>query len=403
MGPILDQFTGPFNSDFAIAYYGGDKFSQSFTSNANAKAAFVALHLKRIGSVPGNITVSIATMLGTYGDDSYPGTILSSGTLSANSIPTSPSWVVIPITPVSLTSGSRYTVYLQGPATGTGNFSNVLGISDNEYDGIGNNPAHPGNGNVGRTGWGDWSFLDFGFRVYAEPFTKTHTFDTSTVRGVVHTLDSAIREEVAPIGGSGLIWPGAWGAGYLGGQYGGFHSVSIDIEQEIDHTVDSVLRKILTKNHTINSLLRRQTTLAHTVDSYLLTDMVKTAVHTVDAKLLARVDIDHTIDTILKRTYEKSHDIDALLAHRVTTTHMVDTFLEHLKISLSHNVDTSLYKEGYPLPGTEDGGFWRPRYTPDGELVPGQWPDQEQYRPRYTQDGAFESKPDDTPGEWPGA
>lgn len=256
MSTLLDSYTGTITSNIGdeIAANGFTWVAQSFTPSETVPLESVEFFFRRVGTLTGNLTMSIHDHTGTYGTSSLPGTLLVSATKAASTVSTTAGYVNVPITGVTLTAGVRYVLRLQYTG-GDVNSGNTLDNQGSLYQTAGTNSAHPGNYSTNIAGTiAAVPRIDARFRVYGESISLS----IDSMR-TVPQMPNLFVGPVTPITIPGKFYGGygghiIGGAAYGAGSTTGAGNTTLSVNSLSVGTTISAVTLTQDYNLTVNNL-----------------------------------------------------------------------------------------------------------------------------------------------------
>lgn len=185
-----------------IGYYsfgvGGTKIAQCFLfPSGNDLIEEIEIPLTRIGSVAGDVTVSIYATSGGV----PTGSALTSGTYTANSIPLTGTWINFDVSNLLVSPSTVYAIVMEHNGTST---SSMIAWNNNLS-------ATYSEGNAfysyaGGAGWNQWPH-DLAFRVYGTQSAVAPTVTTGSVSSITST-SASVAGNVISNGGSAITQRG---------------------------------------------------------------------------------------------------------------------------------------------------------------------------------------------------
>ena len=306
--------------------------SQSFTlSSATSTPLYSAkFWLFKYGAPTGNAYVKIFNVSGPIASTTPSGSaIATSDPINVASLPTSAT-----LTEVLFTGSNAITLPAGNYSVGIefigGTITNCIAVSH----AISNTGSAPGSSSFYKSP--TWTLFNSGDDTSYYLYTADPVVAVPKVS--VHSVDTNLRVQPDTTTYS-FVYPGGWGIGYVGEQYGGLGSEPFILSYTRTHTLDTFKKKRLTRTHTVDTFKRKTNIRTHTVNTFLKKAYLKS--HTVDTLLRNRYVRTHTIDSILKKSTTTSHSIDTFLVKRNTRTHTLDTFIRNT-YAKSHTLDTLL-------------------------------------------------------------
>lgn len=160
-----------------------------------------------------------------------------------------------------------------------------------------------------------------------------------------HTIDTYIYNNNLPVQNyAGTLWLGGWGGVGYGMAASPSAPNTLQLTQEIPHTIDTLIRKQATLTHTVDAVIRQQLSLTHTLDSLIRAQITK--LHTIDGLIRKQAQTTHTIDAFIKPPLANQviHNIDTLIRRQYAITHTLDASISK-RFNLSHTVDALIRRQ----------------------------------------------------------